>query len=447
MNRKFPLYLAFALALASCAGEEDDIFSQSAAERLNEASDIYSARLTAQPNGWAMQLYPTNDQDTVTGRGYLVLLRFHKNHQVDAAMNNFLTNYKYTADTSMWEVITDDGPVLTFNTYNDVIHAFSDPEDLQQTGTGEQPDDETGVGIGGDYEFIIVDAPDDATHMMLKGKKRATYNYLTPMEEGVDFQAYMNDVQAFQARMFPVNAPSPDYMHYGDSLCYMVEGGHGLPNIYPVGGDAVIDESFNPFIVTKLADQYYLRFRDAKTFGDVTVQNYRYDRATDRFVSTDNDAFYIEGSDPTTFFPLSLTVEGNYWSLRSDADMSPDFNAAFAAMVSQFQSVNKNYRPTRVVLRIVDGQFVLHVPYANQERTFCDVALAYRVNADGTITFTNDGPANEASGNIMRRITAIQAFADLLCSKTYAISAATTRFDLSRIRLTAPDGSYLNVRL
>ena len=59
------LILAAALAFTSCVKEEEDIFDKSAAERLNEASDLYSKRLMASPNGWAMQLYPTNEATAI----------------------------------------------------------------------------------------------------------------------------------------------------------------------------------------------------------------------------------------------------------------------------------------------------------------------------------------------------------------------------------------------
>ena len=161
------------------------LFDQSAAERLNAASDLYSARLTAQPNGWAVQLYPTTKNESPFGNGYLVLMDFNADHSVKCSMNNILSGNVYKSDVSAWEVITDNGPVLTFNTFNDVLHTFTDPEDVGITsGFGN---DETGTGIGGDYEFIIVDAPEDASYMMLKGKKRGTYNLLTPIEEGVDY--------------------------------------------------------------------------------------------------------------------------------------------------------------------------------------------------------------------------------------------------------------------
>ena len=77
MDMKKILTLTFilvsTLTYTSCSNEEDLIFDKSAAERLNEASDLYSSRLMASPNGWAMQLYPTNDNEYPYGNGYLLL--------------------------------------------------------------------------------------------------------------------------------------------------------------------------------------------------------------------------------------------------------------------------------------------------------------------------------------------------------------------------------------
>ena len=120
MNKIFSIALlcSAALSFTACVNEEDDLFDKTAAERLNEASALYSERLTASPNGWAVQLYPTTQDEAPYGNGYLLLFRFHKDKSVDASMNNDLSNGKYLAATSSWDVITDNGPVLSFNTYN-----------------------------------------------------------------------------------------------------------------------------------------------------------------------------------------------------------------------------------------------------------------------------------------------------------------------------------------
>ena len=63
------LLLGAALTFSACSNEEDDIFDQSAAERLNAAVDLYSSRREAQRNGWAMQLYPTLQNEAPYGNG------------------------------------------------------------------------------------------------------------------------------------------------------------------------------------------------------------------------------------------------------------------------------------------------------------------------------------------------------------------------------------------
>ena len=218
---------AAALALTGCVkSEEDDLFDKSAAERLNEASQIYSQRLMASPNGWAMQLYPTTKDEYPYGSGYLLLMVFNKDYSVKVAMNNAFSYNEYAEDVSPWEVITDDGPVLSFNGYNNCLHEFSNPEDIFWTGDRDNTNDESGEGCGGDYEFIIVDAPEDASYMMLKGKKRGTYNLLTPVPAEItpdDFEDYLNDVNSFHAKMFPANYPSFDVIHFGNEL-YKMEG-------------------------------------------------------------------------------------------------------------------------------------------------------------------------------------------------------------------------------
>ena len=79
MNKILSLTLLIGAAtlMIGCAGEEEDLFDKSAAERLNEMRSIYTSRLEAQPAGWAMQYYPTMNDD-----GYLILADFDANHSV-----------------------------------------------------------------------------------------------------------------------------------------------------------------------------------------------------------------------------------------------------------------------------------------------------------------------------------------------------------------------------
>ena len=105
----------------------------------------FSAGIMIAPaNGWEMAYFPNLEADA---KGYNMVLKFNKNGNVSVtAKNNTTTGNKMMTDTaSTWSVISDYGPLLTFDTYNDVFHAFSDPR-------------EDGAGMLGDYEFLILKA-------------------------------------------------------------------------------------------------------------------------------------------------------------------------------------------------------------------------------------------------------------------------------------------------
>lgn len=444
MNKIFSLALLTAAVgfMASCSpSEEDDIFDSSAAERLNAASALYSSRLTAQPNGWAMQLYPTLQDETPYGNGYLLLLRFNQNHTVDAAMQNSFTGNVYASDSSNWDVITDDGPVLSFNTYNSIIHTFSNPEDLPSTGTASVPNDETGTGIGGDYEFIIVDAPEDASYMMLKGKKRGTYNLLTPVEEGVDYREYLADVRNFQSTMFSTTSPTFDVVHYGDSIYKMEDASDGLPNIYPYDQDAIIAQSFNPFLITKRGDSYYLRFRDSKTYNDVTVQDFRYDSIADRFISVNDTAYYISGDDPLRFFNQCYS-NGTQFQLSNSSDMSDSFRSLYSALNDQCRDRRETLN--RINIENKDGVLRVGVAYRFRSGSMQRNATRYfdytLTSDESGVTISYTGPEDSNASNFLNQHSTAQALLDAIAGK-FSVSAASTAFNLRNMKLTSQSDS------
>lgn len=439
MNKIFSIALlcSAALSFTACVNEEDDLFDKSAAERLNEASDLYSQRLTASPNGWAVQLYPTKQDEAPYGTGYLLMFRFHANKSVDASMNNALSNNNYMTDTSTWEVITDNGPVLSFNTYNKVVHTFSDPEDVPSTGTQDTPNDETGTGIGGDYEFIIVDAPEDASYMMLKGKKRGTYNLLTPVEEGVDFESYLADVKSFQSTMFPTSSPTFDVVHVGDAQYKMIDFSNGVPNIYPYDGDPVMDQTFNPFLVTKRGNDYYLRFRDAKTYDDgVAVQDFKYDVEKDVFQSVDREDCYIDGDDPLRFFDQRIATDHARLQLLYSADKSSaSMKEITDAINAGLKAVNKNYSLVGLYLLYDESaaKYYLRVQYGKSN--VADYEFSYTKEADG-VTFAYVQPKNSVAQNVLGRVAAIQTLLNSMSTK-FTVGGLTTKFNLGTEKLTS----------
>lgn len=436
-NKIFSLILlavAGGLMVSCSPSEEDDIFEASAAERLNAASSIYSARLTAQPNGWAMQLYPTLRDETPYGNGYLLLLRFRPNHTVDAAMQNSFTNNVYASDSSNWDVITDDGPVLSFNTHNNVIHTFSDPEDISSTGTDDVPNDETGTGVGGDYEFIIVQAPEDASYMMLKGKKRSTYNLLTPVEQGVDYREYLSDVNNFTVNKFSPSYPNGGVMAVGDSVYHFDGAADGLPTIYALGQDSVTTGRFNPFLITKLGNDYYLRFRDAFSVNGVAEQQFRYDSIADGFYGTTNAANYISGYYKARFVQEAMH-DGHKFVFTANSQMSDAVREVLNTVISDFTA--RNFGFTNVTMQERDSTLQFVISWTQRRgRPSRTYGATFELNGNEDLTVTYTGETNDAGQQLIGVVPSVENLFRTLAG-SFHLTAAISNFNLSRIRFNS----------
>ena len=157
MKKVFSIIICGAVVagFTSCKNEEEDIFGESSALRLNHAVATYDDLLTSAENGWVMEYFANEEE-----QGYPMLVKFDKSGAVTfAAKNHYSSNDVYATEESLYEVIADNGPVLSFNSYNTLFHIFADPADIPDTPIEES--DETGVGHEGDYEFVIYEGDAD----------------------------------------------------------------------------------------------------------------------------------------------------------------------------------------------------------------------------------------------------------------------------------------------
>lgn len=428
------MILGAAVLFTACAGEEDDLFDKSAAERLNEMRDVYSARLEAQPAGWAMQYYPTDEED-----GYLILADFNADHSVLVAMRNAYTNYKYAECKSVWDVITDNGPVLSFNTYNDLFHIFSDPSDYWGG--------DTGTGIGGDYEFVVVDAPEDASYMMLKGKKRGTYTLLTPLEQGTDFETYFEDVYNFQDTYFSMYTPSYLYLKRVETEATTEKTFHlefettSRVMIYPDGTDAITDGVVYPFVLTKRAGKYYLRFRDQISVGDgLTVREFVYDETQDKFISVEDESSVICADVPSQFL-ANTWDEGHTWVVKKADENSAKYTDLVSKASSAMSSINKRYSVKNVnMTKLSDGVSQMSFQYGDAKQV-AKFLFNYQIT-EGQLNYQYQQAADDASEKIRTRDAAIENLVKAF-NGTFQVDRAITAFDFSRIKLTSATDSEL----
>lgn len=433
MNKKiFSLTALFSAALlfTGCAGEEDDLFSQSAMERLEASKTAYTERLASSAGGWVMEYYPQDALTDPEGVGYVLLAKFNADNTVKVAMKNVFTSSLYKEDTSIWEVITDTGPVLSFNTYNECMHAFSDPNDLSFTTTSE-----TGTGAGGDYEFVIIDLQDDEQFATLKGKKQSTYVRMTRLPEGTDFESYINDLETFKSTLFPETAPNFDVLTVGDSVMKVEDISGHFPNIYPYKGDNIANESYHAYTITKRDGQYYLRFREAiNGTGETSEQEFVYDEANDIFNGVENAANTLAGPNPTEYM-----FSGSSWTWTRASEMSESMQSLYSAMHEGFRSLS--FTLNSVSMEIDGNEMALSVRYRQRGSSNSSLKYLFDIEAqgDGTYKMTYREPSNTAASNSLNVVAGLKSYIEGF-NGAYKAEGAVSNFDMSSMKLISASG-------
>ena len=304
MMNKLYKFSAFAallagFALSSCNNEEADIFDQSAAHRTEEE------------------------------HGYVYLFTFKKDGSVKiSGHNEYITkitnidaNYSsFGSEESLWDVISDNGPVLTFNSYNKYFHLFADPEDVPDT----EPD-EQGYGHSGDYEFDLMKFSNDTLY--LEGKKHGASIIMTRIPSTTDDETYLNEVVALADSFFNAKIPAVYVNLPGGYRHVVLDGATQLPKFYPETGDYITEWVGRNAIITH--DGFTLgsplTLRDSIDGKDYTIQHF-IRQADGSLLCTD------DGKTTITADALSkvVTNQALVWQIdatQSTGELGEAFNA------------------------------------------------------------------------------------------------------------------------
>lgn len=209
MKAKYLLLIGlFAATMVACSRDEESLFDKSAAERAQEAIETAFDVLTSNEAGWEVAYFPNLE---TSSKGYNMVWKFNANGKVSATAKNSATtmNKMMTDSASTWAVKSDYGPILTFDTYNKVIHAFSDPQN-------------DGAGLLGDYEFLILKATPEV--IVLKGKKHSAYSVMRPMKT-TNLEAYFAACEKMQSYLFGNNNVAT--LNQGEEKMYLYNGASG----------------------------------------------------------------------------------------------------------------------------------------------------------------------------------------------------------------------------
>lgn len=159
------------LALSSCLKDQEDVFERGSADRMSDYLEEVRSTLKAPKYGWKMAYYPGADYAATN------FTLIFEDQYVTAAHESAPD----AAERSTYKLTTDDGAVLSFDTYNVLLHAYATPDSKKYQARG------------GDFEFEIIGLAKD--QVTLRGKRSRNLCILRPLDKpGKDFLKAVNEM-------------------------------------------------------------------------------------------------------------------------------------------------------------------------------------------------------------------------------------------------------------
>lgn len=404
MNKKLYILPILAVAaLSSCSNQEDPIFDQSAADRLDAAKKEYTAALCDKGGAWMMEYFANSGEE-----GYLMVMEFSKDGSVNVTGNFKWLDNQMTSDRSAFEVIADDGPVLTFSSYNNVFHIFSDPNNITGPYAPTNPDlnnediNETGYGHNGDYEFNIMELNEQGDSIRLRGKKRGITTWLIRLPEGTDAAAHLAEVTEKASNMLSSKFPKL-YLTDATGEVFVVKDAYkGVMSAYPLDGDPVTQTKSANAIITDKGIRFMDPFRIPR--ADVNAERFEVEEMT---LQPDGTLKTADGALLTAPTPVELLNDGSrQWKIVLET-MTGDYKDLFDQVASEasriwngkrdLTGIAFSYRALSgigilPVLQLTFGTYKVEFYFKYSETEGNEVKMLYEANTANANTFVRSIP-------------------------------------------------------
>ncbi|MCC8146643.1 MAG: DUF4302 domain-containing protein, partial [Bacteroidales bacterium] len=330
----------FFITLNSCLFEEKEIFDDLASIRLQEQLKRNREILINADYGWIVDYFPLQTQE-----GYTILMKFNEDGSVWMAIKNRWTNNLFKDSLSLFSLIADQGPVLSFDTYNPCLHIFSQPEDIPET-----EEREIGRGMEGDYEFIILHALEELIH--IKGKKRGI------TMEMRKFPAVGGKLKRIPDDRLRVTEAWKDYFleiedmnNYlfgrkdADLKLFIEDSAFALSKqetsilIVDTEDDlSILHNEKIPFMIT----EYGISLSDTFRLGDNRLKKFRLSEDRSALLNNNNENIWIKSEEAITYLS---THDVKYLAYKED--LGGIFYDTFLLMEKEFHSVFGGNRDLR----------------------------------------------------------------------------------------------------
>ena len=425
------------LSLGSCKNEIDEIFDDDAVARLAKSQAEYVDILTSNGGKWQLEYYANSDEP-----GYVYLMTFSTDGSVVVSgMNKWIniidnpsamgSTAAFGTATSLWDVITDNGPVLTFNSYNKYFHLFADPYDIPGGSTGQvdsEDENESGYGHQGDYEFCLMKYSGDTLY--LTGKKRGINMIMTRVSSSVDDRVYMNEVTAMADSFFHAKIPQV-YINLPNDVRWIVKNGAtGILKIFREDADEISTAENYNVIITHDG----LSFMNPITLDGYTIQN---------FVRQPDGSLLCRDDNQTTMTadPLSDVMASPrfVWKL-----LQGNATGVYAQLLSQIVNEIKAYNSSTlqdVVYSYNQTANIMAITFNVKRRTVTYKPTYYltpNVIDDTHIKFTMAPEGDTWAASFEAQCPSIREFATQMGSMTFELSANSL---LAPVVMTLTDGS------
>jgi len=418
--KKFFYILALGLSVVPASlktNEVDDLFDESPAVRLDNALKSYTEFFQKDGGKWLMQYFANGDEE-----GICFVMTFKSDGSVKISSRNVFYDPNgmetiFRQDESLWQVVSDYGPVLSFNTYNNAFHEFSSPQS-------------DGTGHGGDYEFIIINAEDNTAK--LRGKKTGIDIIMTRLDNNVDDEAYFADIYSAWSQ-FSENYPYI-IMTSASGLKYICQGHSNMIwDFYPETGNPIDNIEHMNAVVTATG----LRFMEPLDF----MTEYEPDQVAAQNFERQPDGSYLCVEDGKTRIsaPNLAYVFMQFNTVRSipDADMTGDFATVFEQMKTETAN-NTNFKQIKLfqfkynkTVEAEDGSKRYRYDlYFETNRRKGSMRMFIDKVDDNTVKFSFDPEAADAfdtnNAKNFYNLSTVKQFVALFTQGEYKISAEST---------------------
>lgn len=403
--------------LNSCFKTEDDIFADSPAQRLNQLESNYREVLSSATDGWVLQYFASEEE-----QGYPFIVKFDNNGLAIIAGNNSVsTGNVYKEEASTYDFVQDMSVVLTFDTYNSILHEFSAPST-------------DGVGHGGDYEFQVQGVSENQDTVYLMGKKTyipmrlvrfpkgSTYTDKTGKQSTInEWKDYFDAIKANTDRLFLAGIGGYTLTAAGET--YDVDGlASGVMILCPHGIDEkeIATRSQYRGVIVNLDNSIYLSSPFTGENKKFSVRTLNMNSDNSMMASPDGT---VQLNGPSIVSDLqSASVS---WLINPEslsAKLKPLYDAAVAGAAARNRTLQIGYK-----FDSKTEKYCIVVNLLQKGSTKPSVALYYTegsVAADGTFTYTADGSGDRNAAYYGQNVTGLLDLVKGL-SGSYTVTAQT----------------------